>query len=78
MDMCTVDVTDIPHVEVGTIVDVLGHNKHEMTWAEAGMMAQIKGNAVKASLARRLPRVYHQDGVVSYIVDEVLGDCCFV
>jgi len=77
MDMCTVDVTSIPHVEVGTIVDVLGRQEHEMTWAEAAAMAQIKGNAVKASLARRLPRVYHHDGVVSYIVDEVLGDRCF-
>lgn len=72
MDMCTVDVTDIPNVEVGTEVEVMGQSENSMTWAKAAEITKIKSNAIKASLPRRLPRVYIKDGVVNYIVDEIL------
>ncbi len=70
MDMCMVDVSEIPGVQEGDDVVVFGHTGGAMTWAEAGERSGLTGNAVKAMLQRRVPRVYHRDGALQYVVDD--------
>ncbi len=62
MDMCLVDVTDIPEAAVGDPVTVIGDGDSEMTFDEAADKCGVNVNSLVSGIARRVPRVYLEHG----------------
>ena len=59
MDMCMVDLTDCPHVQVGDEVEIFGKNN------SVGDLASIAGTIpyeLICAVSKRVPRVYLQNG----------------
>ena len=72
MDQCTVDVSAVPDVSAGDEVLLLGRaGEHEVALADAANWAETNRNEVLAGIGKRVPRVYHRDGTVTAIVDDV-------
>lgn len=73
MDMCMIDVTDIPGVQVGDTVTVVGQDGGEaITWDDwADQLGTISYELV-CGISKRVPRVYLRDGdavdILQYIV----------
>ena len=63
MDMCMVDVTDIPEVKLGDEVVILGsQGKEQITAEELAELAQTLHYEVLCSLGARVPRLLVDDG----------------
>ncbi len=62
MDMCMVDVTDIPGVRVGDPVTVFGDDVDELSFAEAADKCGVNVNSLVSGIARRVPRVFLEHG----------------
>ncbi len=61
MDMCMIDITDMPAVDVGSEVEIFGKNN------SINDMAAIAGTIpyeLTCAVSKRVPRVYLQDGKV--------------
>lgn len=59
MDMCMVDLTDLPQVEAGSEVEVYGpHNSVN----EAAALAGTISYELTCAVSKRVPRVYHRGG----------------
>ncbi len=73
MDMCMVDVTDVPETQVGDPVTVVGRDgDREITWDRwADLLGTISYELV-CGISKRVPRLYLRDGrtvdVLQYIV----------
>ena len=73
MDMCMVDVTDVPEVRVGDVVTVIGSDgSEENTWDDwADQLGTISYELV-CGINKRVPRLYFRDGqqvdLLQYIV----------
>ena len=73
MDMCMIDVTDIPEVKVGDTVTVIGRDgAEENTWdGWADQLGTISYELV-CGVSKRVPRIYLRDGetvdTLQYIV----------
>ena len=73
MDMCMVDITDVPEAQVGDTVTVIGRDgEEENTWdAMADQLGTISYELV-CDINKRVPRIYYRDGVevakLQYIV----------
>ena len=73
MDMCMIDVTDIPQVQVGDTVTVVGQDGGEViSWDDwADKLGTISYELV-CGVSKRVPRVYFRDGepvdILQYIV----------
>ena len=65
MDMCMVDITDIPEAQVGDTVTVIGRDgAEENTWdAWADQLGTISYELV-CSINKRVPRLYLRDGEI--------------
>ncbi len=71
MDQMMVDVTDIPEAREGDTVDLLGGDIPYMTYAD---WAHTNRNEAISILSRRPVRVYHQNGRVVTVDDQLLGE----
>ena len=69
MDMCMVDVTDIPEAEVGDPVTVIGHGAS--CEAMAGQLDTI-AYEVLCGINKRIPRIYYQNGKTSEILQYIV------
>lgn len=59
MDMCMVDVTDVPDVKAGDIATIFGHDGHEVISArEVAQKAGTISYEIFCALTKRVPRVY--------------------
>ncbi len=64
MDQFMVDVTDIPGVQVGTTVTLVGTDGDEaLSMEEVSGLAHSFNYELPCRIARRVPRVYYRDGV---------------
>lgn len=61
MDMCMIDVTDKPNVEVGSEVEIFGNNN---SINEMAAMAQTIPYELTCAVSKRVPRKYIKDGKV--------------
>lgn len=62
MDMCMVDVTDIPEARVGDTVTVFGDGEGDFTFAKAAQLCGVNINSLISGIARRVPRVFFEKG----------------
>lgn len=63
MDMCMVDLTDLPQVQEGDDVEVYGvHNPI----ADAAHLAGTVPYELMCAVSKRVPRAYYRDGVLIY------------
>lgn len=62
MDMCMVDITDIPEVREGDTVTVFGSGEGDFTFTEAAKLCGVNVNSLLSGIARRVPRVYYEKG----------------
>lgn len=73
MDMCMIDITDMPEVRVGDTVTVVGRDGgEEITWDDwADFLGTISYELV-CGISKRVPRLYFRDGAwvdtLQYIV----------
>lgn len=59
MDMCMVDVTDVPEVKAGDVATIFGHDGHEVISAnEVAEKAGTISYEIFCALTKRVPRVY--------------------
>ena len=59
MDMCMVDVTDVPNVKTGDVATIFGHDGHEVISAnEVAEKAGTISYEIFCALSKRVPRVY--------------------
>ncbi len=59
MDMCMVDLTDCPHVNVGDTIEIFGEKN------SAGDLAHIAGTIpyeIVCAVSKRVPRIYYRSG----------------
>ena len=71
MDQMMVDVTDIPGVIAGDVVDLLGGG---ISYMEMSDMARTNRNECITILSRRPVRVYHQHGKIVTVLDDMLHE----
>ncbi len=73
MDQLMLDVTDIPGVQMGDEVIVVGRDGNcSVTFDElAGMLGTINYE-LSCAVSKRVPRVYLQGGKVVGVVDHIL------
>lgn len=74
MDSISVDVTQIPDVQVGDDVLVFGTGlEGELTIEEMAILLSTNKNQLLASLSQRLPRSYIRKGK-NWIIDDLVGE----
>ena len=63
MDMCIIDVTDIPDAQVGDTITILGRDGEELLRCE-DMAAQLETITyeITCDINKRVPRIYRKDG----------------
>ena len=63
MDMCMIDVTDIPDAQVGDTITILGRDGEELLRCE-DMAAQLETITyeITCDINKRVPRIYRKDG----------------
>ncbi|MBR4082249.1 MAG: alanine racemase [Clostridia bacterium] len=71
MDQMMVDVTDIPGVQAGDTVDLLGGG---LDYSGCADRARTNRNECISILSRRPVRVYHQHGKIVTVLDELTGE----
>ena len=59
MDMCMVDLTDLPEVQVGDELEIFGHT-HPVE--ELAKLAGTISYELTCAVSKRVPRVYLQKG----------------
>ena len=65
MDMCIVDVTDVPEVAEGDEVVIIGRQgEAEVTAEELGELCSTISYEILCGIANRVPRLYRRDGEV--------------
>lgn len=64
MDQAMIDVTDVPDVQIGDEVVVFSADPEDaaMTYPEGAKISDFNRNGLQAALARRVPKVYFEDG----------------
>lgn len=63
MDQAMIDVSNVPDVQVGDEVVVFSHEHNAMTYPEGARITNFNRNGLEAALARRVPKVYFENGV---------------
>ncbi len=63
MDMCMVDLTDLPQIKVGDEMEVYGHHN---SVTEAAHMAGTISYELTCAISKRVPRVYFRHGKEIY------------
>ena len=61
MDMCMIDITDMPSVDVGSEVEIFGEKN------SIDELASIAGTIpyeLTCAVSKRVPRVYYRDGQI--------------
>lgn len=61
MDQATIDVTDVPGVEVGDDVVIFG-TESGMTYPEGAKISDFNRNGLQAATPRRVPKLYFEGG----------------
>jgi alanine racemase len=70
MDQCTVDVSEVPGVQVGDDVLLLGQDQQgTVPVLEMASWAETNRNEILAGIGRRVPRVYTRSGETCSMVD---------
>ena len=59
MDMCMIDLTDLPSVQVGDEVEIFGRNQRVDVLADAAGTIPYE---LTCAVSRRVPRVYLRNG----------------
>ncbi len=72
MDQCMVDVTEVADVAVGDDVVIFSHHGEAMGYVEAAALCDFNKNGLQAALARRVPRVYFENGAEVVCSDYLL------
>jgi alanine racemase len=68
MDMCMVDVTDVPGVAVGDVATLLGRDGDERVDAdELAALADTISWEILAAITARVPRLYLRGGAVESV-----------
>lgn len=62
MDMCMVDITNIPEAEIGDTVTVFGDGPDDFSFTQAAGLVGVNVNSLLSGIARRVPRVYYEKG----------------
>lgn len=62
MDQAMIDVSDVPDVQIGDEVVVFSQEHNAMTYPEGAKIANFNRNGLQAALARRVPKVYFEEG----------------
>lgn len=62
MDMCMIDITDMPEVEVGSEIEIFGNNNSINTLAE---IAGTIPYELTCAVSKRVPRSYIKDGKIT-------------
>lgn len=74
MDQCMIDVTGIADVKVGDEVVLIGQQGDDViTTEEMAVLLETINYEIFCAIARRVPRVYYQEGKVVKVVDELLS-----
>lgn len=63
MDQTMIDVSHVPDVQIGDEVVVFSHEHNAMTYPEGASITNFNRNGLQAALARRVPKVYFENGV---------------
>lgn len=63
MDQAMIDVSDVPDVQIGDEVVVFSHKHNAMTYPDGARITNFNRNGLEAALARRVPKVYFENGV---------------
>lgn len=73
MDMCMIDITDVPEAKVGDTVTLIGENEGAVSSCDS--LADLAGTIpyeILCGISKRVPRLYFQDGkqvdLLRYIV----------
>ena len=59
MDMCMIDLTDLPSVQVGDEVEIFGRNQRADVLADAAGTIPYE---LTCAVSRRVPRIYYKNG----------------
>ena len=62
MDQAMIDVSDVPDVQIGDEVVVFSQEHNAMTYPEGAKITTFNRNGLQAALARRVPKVYFEEG----------------
>lgn len=62
MDQAMIDVSDVPDVQIGDEVVVFSQEHNAMTYPEGARITNFNRNGLQAALARRVPKVYFEEG----------------
>lgn len=62
MDQAMIDVSDVPDVQIGDEVVVFSQEHNAMTYPEGAKITNFNRNGLQAALARRVPKVYFEEG----------------
>lgn len=62
MDQAMIDVSDVPDVQIGDEVVVFSQHHSAMTYPEGAKITNFNRNGLQAALARRVPKVYFEEG----------------
>jgi alanine racemase len=64
MDQLMIDITSLPHCQVGDIVTIIGKNHQtQITVEELANNANTISNEILSRVGQRLPKIYYQKGV---------------
>lgn len=69
MDMCMIDVTDIPQVQPGDEVEIIGEG---MSCSSMANRLQTIPYEILCGISKRIPRIYHQNGKTSEILQYIV------
>lgn len=61
MDMCMIDITDMPSVDVGSEVEIFGENN---SIDELAAIAGTIPYELTCAVSKRVPRVYYRNGEI--------------
>jgi len=61
MDMCMIDITDMPTVDVGSEVEIFGENN---SIDELAALAGTIPYELTCAVSKRVPRVYYRKGEI--------------
>jgi alanine racemase len=61
MDQCTIDVTDVPDVQVGDTVTIFSE-EGGMDYRQGASISNFNRNGLQAATPRRVPKLYFENG----------------
>ncbi len=74
MDQGMIDVSDVPDVQDGDEVTVYDSDGIAMSYPEAAKLADFNRNGLESAVARRVPKVYFENGEIVEVRDYLLDD----